>query len=108
MSESQITGSASSYARKYALNGLFAIDDTKDDDSKKPKDTAPVAEPIVETSKQRADKAIAWVKTFTDLAGLEVAYTGATDKVNSFDKSDQIRTKEAYDKAVKELTNETH
>ena len=27
---SQITGSASSYARKYALNGLFAIDDTKD------------------------------------------------------------------------------
>ena len=30
--ESQITGSASSYARKYALNGLFAIDDTKDAD----------------------------------------------------------------------------
>jgi hypothetical protein len=27
--ESQITGAASSYARKYALNGLFAIDDTK-------------------------------------------------------------------------------
>lgn len=33
MDESQITGSASSYARKYALNGLFAIDDTKDSDS---------------------------------------------------------------------------
>lgn len=30
MDESQITGSASSYARKYALNGLFGIDDTKD------------------------------------------------------------------------------
>jgi len=30
---SQITGGASSYARKYALNGLFAIDDTKDSDS---------------------------------------------------------------------------
>lgn len=29
----QITGSASSYARKYALNGLFAIDDTKDADA---------------------------------------------------------------------------
>lgn len=29
---SQITGAASSYARKYALNGLFAIDDTKDSD----------------------------------------------------------------------------
>lgn len=42
MDDSQITGAASSYARKYALNGLFCIDDTKDadtmdnrDDSKK-------------------------------------------------------------------------
>lgn len=33
MDESQITGMASSYARKYALNGLFLIDDTKDADS---------------------------------------------------------------------------
>lgn len=33
MDGSQITGTASSYARKYALNGLFAIDDTKDADT---------------------------------------------------------------------------
>jgi hypothetical protein len=33
MSDPQVTGSASSYARKYALNGLFAIDDTTDTDS---------------------------------------------------------------------------
>lgn len=33
MDGSQITGAASSYARKYALNGLFAIDDTQDADS---------------------------------------------------------------------------
>ena len=33
MDEAQITGSASSYARKYALNGLFCIDDTKDPDA---------------------------------------------------------------------------
>jgi hypothetical protein len=32
MDDAQITGSASSYARKYALNGLFCIDDTKDAD----------------------------------------------------------------------------
>lgn len=32
MDESQVTGSTSSYARKYALNGLFAIDDNKDAD----------------------------------------------------------------------------
>lgn len=31
--ESQITGTASSYARKYALNGLFCIDDNKDADT---------------------------------------------------------------------------
>ena len=33
MDDAQITGSASSYARKYALNGLFANDDTKDPDA---------------------------------------------------------------------------
>lgn len=33
MDASQITGAASSYARKYALNGLFCIDDTKDADA---------------------------------------------------------------------------
>ena len=33
MDLSQITGAASSYARKYALNGLFLIDDTKDADA---------------------------------------------------------------------------
>lgn len=33
MDDSQVTGASSSYARKYALNGLFAIDDTKDADS---------------------------------------------------------------------------
>ena len=41
MDDSQITGTASSYARKYALNGLFCIDDTKDADTQKP----PVDEP---------------------------------------------------------------
>ena len=33
MDESQVTGTASSYARKYALNGLFAIDDNRDADT---------------------------------------------------------------------------
>lgn len=33
MDSSQITGASSSYARKYALNGLFLIDDTRDADS---------------------------------------------------------------------------
>ena len=46
MDESQITGAASSYARKYALNGLFAIDDTKDSDELPPEQpNAPTGAP---------------------------------------------------------------
>lgn len=45
MDSSQITGTASSYARKYALNGMFLIDDTKDADTdeyqKQTKEKAP-------------------------------------------------------------------
>lgn len=44
MDESQITGATSSYARKYALNGLYAIDDNKDadtDEHKQQQDSAP-------------------------------------------------------------------
>ena len=40
-SPSQMTGTASSYARKYALNGLLAIDDTKDADALEPQKEAP-------------------------------------------------------------------
>lgn len=43
MDSSQVTGSTSSYARKYALNGLFAIDDTKDADYAKQTKTNPNA-----------------------------------------------------------------
>lgn len=44
MDDSQLTGSTSSYARKYALNGLFLIDDTdvKDNDALAPQDTSDV------------------------------------------------------------------
>lgn len=42
MDSAQITGGASTYARKYALNGLLAIDDTVDPDSKDNKETATV------------------------------------------------------------------
>lgn len=41
LDEAQITGSSSSYARKYALNGLFCIDDSKDPDQQQPQQAAP-------------------------------------------------------------------
>lgn len=48
MDESQITGATSSYARKYALNGLYAIDDNKDadtDEHKQQQDNASKKQP---------------------------------------------------------------
>lgn len=56
MDPSQVTGATSSYARKYALNGLFCIDDTKDADTFKPEeekkkpDFGKPSAPAVETS----------------------------------------------------------
>lgn len=50
MDSAQITGATSSYARKYALNGLFCIDDTKDADAKENTEKTPfeVARAMVE------------------------------------------------------------
>lgn len=48
MDGSQVTGASSSYARKYALNGLFAIDDNKDSDTTnngKPAEPKPETDP---------------------------------------------------------------
>ncbi len=45
MDDAQLTGSCSSYARKYALNGLFLIDDTKDADSMDNKTVAAAKKP---------------------------------------------------------------
>lgn len=53
MDASQITGAASSYARKYALNGLFAIDDTKDADGANNHQDAPETSAV---SKEQAQE----------------------------------------------------
>lgn len=67
MDESQITGAASSYARKYALNGLFLIDDNKDADT----DENHVERENRSAAKQKLDDPIVSakeVKTMTDFA----------------------------------------
>ena len=53
MDESQITGAASSYARKYALNGLFLIDDTKDADATNDHGQAPKQEKQPEPAEKK-------------------------------------------------------
>ena len=76
MDESQITGSASSYARKYALNGLFLIDDTKDADATN--DHAPKAKP----APLDVDKVLAAMNSAPDAATLTKFYNAAIGRAN--------------------------
>jgi hypothetical protein len=65
MDGSQVTGASSSYARKYALNGLFCIDDTKDSDATNAGDektstpTQKTTAPKPKTDKQKLEDACA-------------------------------------------------
>lgn len=56
MDASQITGSCSTYARKYALNGLFLIDDTRDADTMDNREEAKKEQPKKEEPKKEAPK----------------------------------------------------
>jgi hypothetical protein len=78
MDGSQITGSSSSYARKYALNGMFAIDDTKDADGWNTHDKDRTVE------KKEAERA-----TEEQVAKLRALYKGKEDKLTELlDKYD--------------------
>lgn len=70
MDGSQVTGTASSYARKYALNGLLAIDDTKDADALNNGQDAANGKDF---DKVKA-KAIAEARNAPDLAALNAIY----------------------------------
>ena len=78
MDAAQITGSASSYARKYALNGLLAIDDTKDADATNTHGKSPKAAPKADPD---AYKKGCW-KRFKDLH----ADLNADDLAKGFDE----------------------
>jgi len=81
MDAAQITGAASSYARKYALNGLFCIDDTRDPDAQVP-----------EKPKEDIQKQIEACKTVADLQEL---WNGMDDK-----------TRQEYKEIVKQRKNQ--
>lgn len=69
MDSSQITGTASSYARKYALNGLFLIDDTKDADTD---------EYMTQTEGKDKPPALQIKKTTADMLLAELERTGVS------------------------------
>lgn len=62
MDMSQCFGSSSSYARKYALNGMFLIDDTKDADSEKPS-VKEKGKPTLSLASDNYDKVVSYLKT---------------------------------------------
>lgn len=70
MDESQITGAASSYARKYALNGLFCIDDTKDADTMDNREQGDAKHKIA-TMKERIAAMLNKVDPATDTSAFE-------------------------------------
>lgn len=83
MDDSQVTGSATSYARKYALGGLFCIDDTKDADALNTtkeytaqKKTTQKAAPPIQTSDniEEAKKEIANAKSEPELQTIAKKY----------------------------------
>ncbi len=67
MGAAQLTGSTSSYARKYALNGLFCIDDAKDFDGDKPEKQKPKEEILSDQRKVLLDKTAKDNKLLTNI-----------------------------------------
>lgn len=87
MDASQITGASSSYARKYALNGLLCIDDNKDSDTTNTGDNAPAA-PAKASKEDNAEveKAIAEInaaKSKEDLINAIAKYKGNKSVINN-------------------------
>lgn len=73
MDASQITGASSSYARKYAMCGLFAIDDGQDNDAQdnRPKSQAPNDEAMYQPKKSRIYQIRAKLLTIKDVESME-------------------------------------
>lgn len=94
MDGSQVTGACSSYARKYALNGLFALDDTKDSDAtnthvKDQNSKEPIRSEAVEKTAISNHVLNASLNSIQDIKGLENYYK----RINSSFKldADQIQ-----------------
>ncbi|MDT2982758.1 MULTISPECIES: ERF family protein [Enterococcus] len=94
MDESQITGTASSYARKYAMNGLYQIDDTKDADSDEYTEQVKQAtpKPITKTQQQalqkRSDEIAELAKLesknfFDQITEKKIGYSVDINKINT-------------------------
>lgn len=97
MDDSQITGSTSSYARKYALNGLFLIDDTKDADTDEfTKRTKNETTNNTQTDEIASEKQIAFVRNLLQKE--------AEKKNVSLEKMEEAYSNKLHIKNLNELT----
>lgn len=89
MDGSQVTGAASSYARKYALNGLFAIDDTKDSDATNDGkgDSKPSVKPQQKTQPKTEPKPEAKAQPKPESSPLDMKRKELGDKCREYKKS---------------------
>lgn len=83
MDGSQVTGASSSYARKYALNGLFCIDDAKDSDYTNGIQNAPKAAPQAQKQPESVNTR-SEQKTPQNGAKCQECGTWISDKVNDY------------------------
>lgn len=112
MDDSQITGTASSYARKYALNGLFLLDDTKDEDSdecRKYKENKSKAEPAEPTQTTQAVFKPATAQQIHKINEYIMAYAGMCEGASETDIWNTLKKKYGFTKQSeisKELANQ--
>ena len=98
MDQSQVTGAASSYARKYALNWLFCIDDNRDADAMSP--TVNTLTSLEWMDAQSVVDILNSCKTSTELS----TYSSSIIKLKqTLSADDYTLIKEAYNKKLKEL-----
>lgn len=83
MDEAQITGAASSYARKYCVNGLFAIDDTKDADETNTHGKKEITQDQKKTIVKNAKEASAQGKEADIVVGM-------FDEINAIDTPEEL------------------
>lgn len=111
MDAAQVTGATSSYARKYCLNGLFGIDDSKDADTDEHKHQQNSAQPQKQKQEKPNPTPAQILKAFTEAAGkkstqeeLKQAFAKAWAMLEG--SPEQSTAKDVYDIRKSELEGE--
>ena len=108
MDASQVTGAASSYARKYALNGLFLIDDTKDADSDIPAVKKDIEPPAIDIDNPTADQLKTLSSLNIDINKIAIAFAKNVENLTSADIAKAIKMKRESLKKIKGENNEVN